>query len=279
MGRTKGGRNHAQRAERAVPLTRADREPPSRLSRSEKRSKNRPARPGYVGRRVAGPSFTGGPRPTGGTLDFRIRISDDEVDRTISPGDGSLTQAQFDRWAAIRAGMLPEDDDTPWPPSDDDIEEVEAEIDLAWRRWGRLQDEARAEEAQERFDDLDRAHARRYREAEALEEDAARDGRAARHTARRAQDIRDRADDDRQEGYNEVRRWARAERDAIAEAVNEGRDEDRQTYAREVTAMREVAADRISELQSGLYDEMSNALSNQWMANGNRCEVLEVEGW
>lgn len=196
-------------------------------------------------------------QPSGGSgggaagLTLTLEISNETVVRNVGP---SFAKDKPDRWAAIEAGELPEeeyDNDLKRVPTDAEIEQAEAEALDEIVEWGR------SREAQIR--------AEAEAEAEALQDDADTLGpRAQRATASIQRDI--------------DRIWQRAESnmDDVGDQVREEREKARKQIVQDAEDRQEAVDERIKELKKGLDAEVEKFAVDDYL-NGTEATLVEYE--
>lgn len=197
-------------------------------------------------------------QPSGGSggggaagLTLTLEISNETVVRNVGP---SFAKDKPDRWAAIEAGELPEeeyDNDLKRVPTDAEIEQAEAEALDEIVEWGR------SREAQIR--------AEAEAEAEALQDDAdALSPRAQRATASIQRDI--------------DRIWQRAEADMddVGDQVREEREKARKQIMQDAEDKQEAVDARIKELKKGLDAEVEKFAVDDYL-NGTEATLVEYE--
>lgn len=195
-------------------------------------------------------------QPSGGGggaagLTLTLEISNETVVRNVGP---SFAKDKPDRWAAIEAGELPEeeyDNDLKRVPTDAEIEQAEAEALDEIVEWGR------SREAQIR--------AEAEAEAEALQDDADALGpRAQRATASIQRDI--------------DRIWQRAESDMddVGDQVREEREKARKQIVQDAEDRQEAVDERIKELKKGLDAEVEKFAVDDYL-NGTEATLVEYE--
>lgn len=180
---------------------------------------------------------TKGPGATPGRLELWIVFSDRPERRTIHLGHHGFTPELAERWAAIQAGKMPEDDEFPMPSTPEELDEEEAERLAPIEARGKREQEEIKNEAEFRW---------RSTQAYADELEEAGDDRRARQARNRADDeweaaqreiarVRQRVNDERLEVRDELRHRAQAEVDAYEEHIAElrrGLDKEVETYAK-----------------------------------------------
>lgn len=197
------------------------------------------------------------PAPAGASgIRISGTISKDLVSRTIVAGR-YVKAEQINRWAAIQAGQLPADDDTPRPPTSDQVEEREREeLDEA-HRWGEARNDAIREET--------------HHEVSALNSQAddaeATYGPGRPAALRHARRLRSQAQDVAEEGRTRMA--------AVADQVREARAESRQHIRREADQAEERAQQRIEELRSGLKAEVQTVVNAQYF----HTDEFELDGF
>lgn len=245
----------ARRAADATPTPKERVTPPSLRSRFR-------ATRSTLSRRVSAQ-----PNPTGphGHSGIRIgfRFSTKVKYKNLSVAD--IGSDHFDRWAAIEAGQIPEDDDTKVPPTRDQMDEIEAETTNAIQQWGRQEEAQIRESAEEQRENLN-SQANRLEDQAA--EIARNDPEQAQTLYRRAQDLHERA--------YEVYREAQRRMDHVAEQVREQRSEARSRLLREYEEIREAFDARVAQLKAGLEAEMKSVALNAYF-HEEQPEIDSVE--
>lgn len=195
-------------------------------------------------------------QPSGGGggaagLTLTLEISNETVVRNVGP---SFAKDKPDRWAAIEAGELPEeeyDNDLKRVPTDAEIEQAEAEALDEIVEWGRSREAQIKAEAEA--------------EAETLQDDADALGpRAQRATASIQRDI--------------DRIWQRAESDMddVGDQVREEREKARKQIVQDAEDKQEAVDERIKELKKGLDAEVEKFAVNDYL-NGTEATLVEYE--
>lgn len=172
-------------------------------------------------------------------------ISKDMVSRTVVAGR-YIKAEQIDRWAAIQAGQLPADDDTPRPPSPEQVEEREREELAEIHRWGEARNDAIREDTHQQVSTLNS-------QADAAEATYGPGRPAALRHARR---LRAQAQDVAEEGRSRMA--------SVADQVREARTDSRQSIRREADQAEERVRQRIEELRSGLRAEVQSVVNTQY---------------
>lgn len=172
----------------------------------------------------------------------RVTISRQTVERRVN----TISTATLERWAMIDAGVLPEDDDTPPVPSDDELDEMRAEGVHEVEAWGTARNEAIREDAAAEERELEA-------EAERLEDEAAGAGAAGRALRRQAARKR--------EQVAEVYEQAARDLEQVADTVRERRKEVRDEVQRVADDAAAKVAKRVAKLKDGLHDEVERAVN------------------
>lgn len=230
MGRTR------TRSER---IRTAKETPKPRLKPSTPNSQKRPylrTRFHRTGHRVvtgwrakSGKSTTGQGYSVPSSFQAIIDFSGMTVKRSVPASE--VGYEKMERWAAIAAGELPPDDDTPRPPTDEQIEQAEADAIEEIEAWGRQQ------EAQIR--------AKAESDADSIYGDETT-GSARHNRARTASSI-----------------WRRAEQDIeeVGDQVREERAKARRAILDDAERKQEECKETIKQLRTGLEKEVKDVLN------------------
>lgn len=184
-------------------------------------------------------------------LTLTLKISNEKVVRNVGP---SFAKDKPDRWAAIEAGELPEeeyDDDLKKVPTDAEIEQAEADALDEIVEWGRSREAKIKAEAEA--------------EAEALQDDAdTLSPRAQRATASIQRDI--------------ARIWQKAEADMddVGDQVREEREKARKQIMQDAEDKQEAVDKRIEELKKGLDDEVEKFAIDDYL-EGTEATLVKYE--
>lgn len=248
----------AKRANDATPTPR-DRAKPQRI-----RSGFRSAR-STVSRRIDATTK----RPTGTAHGFTaVKVSFKFSKRTK---EKNLSAEQIggshliDRWAAIEAETLPEDDDTKVPPTQDEMDELEREAMDEIQQWGRTEEASISEPAQEERDRL-------HRQANELDDQA---GGIARTNPEQATVLQRQAEQLRERAF-EIAQQAQQAMNHIADQVRDRRAEARAELRREYEARKEEYDQRIEDLKDGLDKEKETAVLKNYFEE-EKPEIESVE--
>lgn len=207
------------------------------------------------GWRAKATQSAGGQQSGGGgasSLVVTIQISNETVVRSVGP---SYAKSKPERWAAIEAGQLPEDEyesgDLQRVPTDAEIEQAEQEALDEIVEWGRSREAQIRAEAEAEAEDL-------QAEADAL------GPRAHRLSASIQRDI--------------DRVWQRAESDMedVGEQVREEREKARKQIVQDAENKQEAVDERIKELKSGLDSEIETFVSTDYL-NGTEAELIDYD--
>lgn len=239
----------ARRARAAIPQTRIT---PTRSARQTLRSRFRSVRP------IVSRWTNAGRGPTSSPSRIQLMGSFSNVpEARIFVG---VDQEQLERWADIEAGHLPQDDETPQPPTADEVAERESEALADIEARGRAREEQIREDTAEQVAALN-----------AQADDVAETtGPARRNALRRASRLRNQADDAATEGRQQMAQ--------VAEQVREQRDEARSNLRQQVEAATTAADERLVELKSGLKNEIERAF-NEKIGSDRGHGNFDLESW
>lgn len=242
----------AKRTSAAVPKPRQRAKPPSLRSRFRATRSTLP-------RGIKAPPRGGAPTYT--SVRITARFSRTSVDRTVSTS--YLRADKLDRWAAINAGQIPADDDTPTPPTPDQMDEAEREAMDQIQRWGRQEEAAIRDAAEEEREAL-------TNRANQLDDSAAEnDPDEARQLRQQADDLRDQAVD--------VMRDAQRAMDQVAEQVREQRSEARAYLRGEYERAVEQHQERLDELRALVPAEVEQEIMDRYFNQTKPDEIEEIE--
>lgn len=184
-----------------------------------------------------------------GVLRVTIQFSAQRVTRTIPP---SYLGSEMERWGAIEAGQMPEDEDgAPKVPTDAEMEQAEADAIEEIQDWGRQREAQIRAEAEA--------------EAEAISEEADSLGpRASASRSRAQRDIE--------------RVWRKAEQDIeeVGDSVREERDKARRDILKDAEAKQEEYDAHIQALKQGLTKEVETFVLTKYLNNAD-AEVEDYE--
>lgn len=211
-------------------------------------------------------SRRGAGAPTSDRVDFQASFSGYEPVSRHAYLSKLGNSDQIERWTKIKAGELPDDDDTPRPRTDEQLEEETREALQAIEQASRDEQDRIRTAAEGRESELLRLADRLENEAEEMMRDDPEEAQRLRRQA-----------DDAEEEASQVMRDANREWERVSERnteqISDTRSQMRREFEAEVEQYEEQKKERIAELTIEVDAEIAKAINDKYF------EEIDDEDW